>query len=233
MITLFKKELTYYFSNPVGYIVAILFAVFANFLFVKDLFLRGDSSMRPFFDILPWLFLIFIPALTMRIFAEEKRSNTIEILLTLPIVEAVVVMAKFTALLTFSAVALLLTISLPTTLMFVGRLYLPTIAISYFGAFLLSAVFVSISMFFSSLTKNQIVAFLLSILTIFFLIIAGGDFLVSFVPRFILENLNSFSPLYHYGSFLKGLIDLRSVLYFLSLTVLFIFLTTINIERRD
>lgn len=233
MLTLLKKELSYYFNNPVGYIVAILFAVFANFLFIKDLFLRGDSSMRPFFDILPWLFLVFIPALTMRIFAEEKRVNTIEVLLTLPISETNIVIAKFAALLIFSVFILLLTLLVPLTLMLVGKPYLPEIGVAYCGSFLLSAGFISVAVFFSSLTKNQIVAFLCSILTIFLLMVIGGDFLASFVPRFIQENLNSFSPLYHYNNFLKGLVDLRSVVYFASLTTLLIFLTVINLEKRE
>jgi ABC-2 type transport system permease protein len=233
MINLFKKELSYYFNNPIGYIVATLFAIFANFLFIKDLFLRGDSSMRPFFDILPWLFMVFIPALTMRIFAEEKRVNTIEVLLTLPISETNIVIAKFASLLIFSFFTLLLTLLIPVTLISVGKPYLPEIIVGYVGAFLLSASFISLSMFFSSLTKNQIVAFLCSVLTIFLLIVIGGDFLVSFIPRFIEENLNSFSPLYHYDNFLKGLVDLRSIIYFVSLKALFLFLTVINLEKRE
>lgn len=232
MLTLYKKELSYYFNNPIGYIVSILFAVFANFLFIKDLFLRGNSSMRPFFEILPWLFLVFIPALTMRIFSEEKRVNTIEVLLTLPVSETVVVGAKFLALLVFSLFTLLLTLSIPVTLIFVGKPYLPTIIVGYLGAFFLSAGLISLSMFFSSLTRNQIVAFLSSLLTTFVSIVLGGDFLASFIPNPIHRPLSYFSPLYHYGNFLKGLVDLRSVVYFFSLTVLFLFLTVVNLENR-
>jgi len=233
MVNLFKKELSYYFNNPIGYIIAILFAVFANFLFIKDLFLRGDSSMRPFFDILPWLFLIFISALTMRIFAEERRVNTIEVLLTLPISETTIVVAKLFALLIFSGFILLLSLSIPLTLMAIGKPHLLEIIMAYGGVFLLSASFISVSIFFSSLAKNQIVAFLCSVLTIFLLMVVGGDFLAFFIPRFIQENLNFFSPLYHYSNFLKGLVDLRSVVYFISFTMLFVFLTVINLEKRE
>ena len=95
MKNLYKKELNYYLNNPIGYIVVVLFAVFANFLFVKDIFVIGSASMRPFFSILPWLFLVFIPALSMRTLSEEKRVNSIEILLTLPVSETQVVLAKF------------------------------------------------------------------------------------------------------------------------------------------
>jgi len=233
MTNLLKKELSYYFNNPVGYIIAVLFAIFANFLFIKDLFLRGDSSMRPFFDLLPWLLLIFLPALTMRIFAEEKRVNTIEVLLTLPISETSLVLAKFCALLIFSLLILALTFLIPLTLTFIGKPYLPEITVAYGGAFLLSASFIAVSLFFSSSTKNQIVAFLSSVLTIFFLLLLGSDFFASFIPRFLQENLNTFSPLYHYSNFLKGLVDLRSLLYFISFSVLFIFLSVINLEKRD
>src|SRR3989344_5665671 len=108
MKNLYKKEIAYYLNNPIGYIVVILFAVFANFLFVKDIFVVGSASMRPFFSFLPWLFLVFVPALTMRILSEEKRVNTLEVLLTLPVSETQVVLAKFFALLTVAAVGLLL-----------------------------------------------------------------------------------------------------------------------------
>lgn len=233
MSNLFKKEISYYFNNPIGYIIAILFSIFVNFLFVKDLFLRGNSSMRPFFEIFPWLALVFIPALTMRIFAEEKRVNTIEVLLTLPISEGQVVLAKFLALLIFSLFTLTLTFSLPVTLMVIGRPYLPEIIVSYLGASLIFASFISLSMFFSSVTKNQIVAFLTSVLTIFVLIVFGSDFFASFLPRIVHQSLSYFSPIYHYNNFLKGLIDIRSTIYFISLACLFIFLTTINLEKRD
>ncbi len=125
MKTLYKKELSYYFNNPIGYIVMILFAVFANFLYVKDIFVIGSASMQPFFGILPWLLLIFIPALSMRILSEEKRTNTIEILLTLPVSETQIIISKFLALTTLLFVSLLLTFGLPVSLMFLTKIYLP------------------------------------------------------------------------------------------------------------
>src|SRR3990167_478658 len=125
MYTLYKKELGYYLNNPVGYIIVILFGVFANFLFVKDLFLIGTASMKPFFAFIPWLFLIFIPALSMRILSEEKRTNTLETLLTLQISETQIVIAKFLALLTIAAIGLVLTLSLPVSLAVLSGLYLP------------------------------------------------------------------------------------------------------------
>lgn len=233
MKSLFKKELSFYFNNPIGYIIAVLFAVFAQFLFVKDLFLRGDSSMRPFFDLVPWLFLIFVPALSMRMFAEEKRTNTIEVLLSLPINELAIVGAKFCALLFFGAVSLALTVSTPILLSIIGKPTLSEIAVAYGGSVMLLAAFISLSLFFSSLTKNQIIAFLSSVIVIFVLILLGTDFFASFIPRFFQEYLTAFSPISHYDSFLKGLVDVRSVFYFVSFAGLFIFMTMVSVEKRD
>lgn len=233
MLTLFKKELSFYFNNPIGYITAVLFAVFAHFLFIKDLFLRGDSSMRPFFDLLPWLFLIFIPALTMRIFAEEKRTNTLEVLLSLPLNELAIVVAKFLALVFYAGVSLALTFSIPLLLSIIGRPALSEIATAYGGALLLAAAFISLSLFFSSLTRNQIIAFLSSVVVIFFLILLGTDFFASFIPSGAREYFAGFSPIIHYDNFLKGLVDVRSVFYFVSFAGFFIFMTVVSVEKRD
>jgi ABC-2 type transport system permease protein len=185
MKDLYKKELNYYLNNPIGYIVIILFVVFANFLFVKDLFLVGSASMKPFFSIMPWLFLVFIPALAMRIFAEEKRLNTIEILLTLPISETKIVLAKFLALLTLVLIALFLTFSLPISLYYLTKVHFLEIEIGYLGVFLMAGAFLAITVYFSNLTKNQIVAFLTSVLVIFFLIVLSTDFFATITPKFI------------------------------------------------
>lgn len=233
MFTLFKKEALFYFNNPIGYIVSILFACFANFIFIKDLFLRGDSSMRSFFDVLPWLLIIFVPALAMRIFAEEKRTNTLELLLSLPISEFSLVTAKFFGLVFFGSVSLALTFSLPVLLSTIGKPAVSEIIVSYGGSVLLLAGFSALSLFFSSLTKNQIVAFLFSTISLFFLILLGTDFFATVIPHFMSEYVSGLSPLNNYDTFLKGLVDLRSVFYFVSLTILFIFMTVISVEKRD
>jgi len=230
---LYKKELNYYLNNPIGYIIVVLFAVFANFLFIKDIFLIGTASMRPFFGILPWLMIVFVPALTMRTIAEEKRENTIEILLTQPISETQIVLSKFFALLTLIGIGLSLTVGLPISLAFLTKVYLPEILIGYFGLLLLGAGLISLSMFFSSQTKNQVVAFLLSTLVAFFLLVLSTDFTASVLPKFIQDVLSYFTPFYHLQNFIKGLIDLRSLFYFFSLTTIFLFLTVIQLEKRD
>src|SRR3989344_1626708 len=233
MKNLYKKELNYYLNNPIGYIVVLLFAVFANFIFVKDIFVVGSASLRPFFNFLPWLFMVFVPALLMRIFSEEKRANTIEVLLTLPVSEFQIVLAKFLAILTLVGFGLILTLGLSLSLSLLATLYLPEIMVGYLGAILLAALFVALTTFFSSQTKNQVVAFLASALTVFFLLVAGSEFTANLLPQFILDFLLYFSPINHLDNFVKGVIDLRSIFYFVGFTAVFLFFTVINLEKRN
>ena len=233
MKTLYKKELNYYLNNPIGFIIVVLFAVFANFLFVKDIFIVGQASMKPFFVLLPWLFMVFIPALTMRSLSEEKRVNTIEVLLTLPMSETQVVLAKFFALLTIVGLGLILTFGLPISLFFLSRIYFPEIIAGYLGEIFLASFFISLALFFSSQTKNQVVAFLTSIITLFFLLVLGTEFTANVLPRSIQDFLLYFSPINHLQNFVKGVIDLRSILYFVSFTLMFLFLTVVDLEKRS
>lgn len=237
MYALLKKEIQFYLNNPLGYIVLVMFGVFANFMFVKDVFVYGSVSMRPFFQILPWLFLIFVPALSMRLFAEEKRTNTIESLLSLPISEMQIVLAKFLATWAMTGVGLILTLGLPLSVYMLvsqvgARIYLPEILVGYLGQMLLSASFISISLYFSVKTKNQIVAFLGSVITLFFLIVFSTDVVSSVLPPLIQQALNYLSPVTQVDNFIKGVLDVRSLYYFLSLTILFLFLTLVDLEKR-
>jgi len=233
MIDLYKKELGYYLNNPIGYIIIVVFGLFANFLFIKDIFVIGSASMRPFFSLVPWLLIVFVPALAMRIFAEEKRTNTIEVLLTMPITETGVVLAKFFALLTLVFFSLTLTISLPVSLAVMSKLYLPEIIIGYFGLILLGASFASLAMFFSSLTKNQVTAFLVSVVILFLISLFSSDFFGSVFPKIIKDYLGYFGPLYHLNNFVKGVVDFRSLFYFLSFITTFFILTIVELKKRD
>jgi len=230
---IYRKELNSYLNNPVGYIIIVLFAVFANFLFIKDLFAVGSASMRSFFAIIPWLMLVFVPAVSMKAIAEERRTNTIETLLALPLSETEIVVGKFLAILTVVAMALALTLALPIALFFTSKLYLPEIIAAYAGTLLFAGALAAISLFFSSLTKNQVVSFLLSALVIFLLLMITSDFTSNVIPRVIQDNLGYFGLLYHLQNFVKGLLDLRSVFYFVSLIACFLFLSVISLERRD
>ncbi len=233
MKKLYQKELNYYLNNPLGYIILILFSVFANFWYVKDVFVVGTASMRSFFDSVPWFLMIFIPALTMRIFAEEKKVNTIEVLLTLPIKEWQIILAKFFALLTLIVVGLLLTISLPLSLSFLSKIYLPEVLVGYLGLILFSAMMIAFSMIFSLLTKNQIVAFLISFLGIFSFLVLGSEFFAGVVPRFINDLIIYYTPLYHLSFFNRSILELRSMVYFLSFTLAFLLVNEFFLENRD
>lgn len=233
MKALIKKEFSYYLNTPVGYIVAIIFAAFSNFLFVKDIFAVGSASMRPFFGLIPWLFVVFIPAITMRSFAEEKRLNTIETILTLPLSEFQIVLAKYISLVLFAAIGVALTLSLPISLSILSQLSPLEIIVSYFGVILTASAFISCGLFFSSLTKNQMVAFLSSAIVLFIFVVLSLDFFSTILPKIIQDYLVYFSPAYHLQNFTKGVIDARSVFYFVSFSALFLLLTVIHLEKRD
>ena len=170
---IFKREFVSYFNSPIAYIFVAIFLVVTNWLFFQKFFLSAEVSMRNWFSLLPWVFLLLAPALTMRSWAEEKKSGTIEFLLTLPIRDTEVVLAKFFSSLGFLALSLLLSLSVPITLAFLGDLDGGVIFAAYVGALLLGAMYISIGLFISSLTSNQIVAFLLSLAVLFTLFIIG------------------------------------------------------------
>ncbi|MBU2416256.1 ABC transporter permease subunit, partial [Patescibacteria group bacterium] len=159
---LFKKELISYFNSPIAYIFIGVFLIVGNWLFFNYFFLIGQASMRNYFAILPWIFLFLSPAITMRLWAEEKKSGTIEFLLTLPITDWQAVLSKFFGALVFMFIALLLSITLPITVAILGNVDLGPIIGSYLGALFLGGSYLALGLFISSLTKNQIIAFILS-----------------------------------------------------------------------
>ncbi len=232
MKTLFKKELQYYLNNPVGYIVIVIFSATINFLYVKDIFVVGVASMKQFFSLLPWVLLFFLPALSMRLFSEEKRAHTLEVLLTLPVTETQIVFSKFLALLTIVATSLLLTCALPFYLALTTKLYLPEVIVGYFGIILFSSLLLSLSLFCSLKTNNQIVAFLISLFIIFVLLGLSSELFSSLIPAPISSVMPFFLPLSHLQNFLKGVIDMRSVIYFLSSTLLLLIITIFDLEKR-
>lgn len=237
MKALIRKELGHFFNNPFGFIVLVVFALFANFLFVKDVFVVGTISMRQFFVMVPWIGMIFIPALAMRSLADERKSNTIEVLRTLPLSELHIVLAKAVVLIIVSAIGLCLTMGLPISLSLIAStagssLYLPEIVIGYAGLLLYFALGISITVFFSSMTSNQVVAFLLGSVVLFILNLLGTDFMATVLPKIIQDALVFVSPLNHLDTFVKGTIDFRAVFYFFSVPFVFLLLTVLDLEKR-
>lgn len=233
MLALFKKEVRYYLNNPIGYIVLILFGVSINFLYMKDVFVIGSVSLPSFFGLFPWIFLIFIPALAMRAFSEEKRLNTIELLLTLPISETQIVFAKFFTYIFLVKIGLLLTLTIPVSFFFLTHIYLPEVLINYIGCVFMASSFIAVTMFFSSLTKNQIVSFLFSIITLFLMLGISSELLSSILPKFVQDILIYLGPIYHFQNFMKGILDIRSIYYFLSITGIFLYLTILQFKRKQ
>lgn len=233
MKALYKKELMQLLNSPVGYSVPIVFALFLGYLFIKDVFVVGSASLKPFFSVAPWLLFILIPALSMRSISEEKRANTIEILMTLPLSEGVIVFAKLLSLFTVVAITLCLTLSVPLVLGYISALYLPEIIVGYIGLLLLSLLYLSFSLYISSRVSNQIASFSISAIILFLVTTLSSDFLANLLPKTAQDLLLFGSPLLHLDNFVKGVVDLRSLSYFAMLIVLFFKLTIIELQKRS
>jgi len=229
---LFKKELMGYFNSPIAYIFIGVFLVVGNWLFFKWFFVIGQASMRNYFSLLPWIFLFLSPALTMRLWAEEKRSGTIEFLLTLPVTTWQVVLAKFFGSLVFMFISLLLTISLPLTVASIGNVDFGPIIGSYIGALLLGGSYLSLGLFVSSLTKNQIIAFILSLGACFFAFMIGEGFVLAGAPGFLAPILKFLGLGSHFGNIAKGVIDSKDIIYYISFILIFLWLNERVIRIR-
>ncbi|MEI6681727.1 MAG: gliding motility-associated ABC transporter permease subunit GldF [Bacteroidota bacterium] len=241
MFTLFKKEINGFLNSLIGYIVMIVFLLMTGlFLWVFPLEFNildfGFASLDGLFILAPFVFLFLIPAITMRSFADEKKSGTLELLMTQPLTDLQVIMAKY-----FAGIVLVM-ISLLPTLVYYGSVYLlglpagnldsGSIWGSYLGLLFLGASFVAIGIFASSITDNQIVSFILAVFICFFLYM-GFEFIYNFVVSgktgLIIESLGLNA---HYSSMSRGVIDSRDLIYFLSVTALFVLLTKLSLESR-
>ncbi len=241
MITLLKKEINEFFSSITGYIVLTVFLlatglfmwVFPGQYNVMD---SGYATLNTLFTLAPWIFLFLVPAVTMRMIADEKKSGTMELLLTRPITDMQIVTAKY-----FSAIILVLLALIPTLIYFFSVYYLgnPQGSIdvggttgSYIGLFFLAAIYSAIGVFASSLTNNQIIAFIIAVIISFFFYM-GFDFLGSMtifssIDTFIIDlGINS-----HYKSMSRGVIDTRDIIYFVSVVVVFLYLTKSIVQSR-
>ncbi|MBN2659401.1 MAG: ABC transporter permease subunit [Spirochaetales bacterium] len=231
ILTVFKREFRSYFFSPIAYIIMTIFLVITGWFFFSTFFLAGRADMRDFFNLLPLIFAFTIPAVTMRVFAEEYRSGSFEILATLPLDKKEIVAGKF-----FAAHALTLLMIAPTliyaiSISTIGSLDWGPVIGGYLGAILLSGAFTAIGIFASSLTHNQIVAFIISVSISFFLTVI--DNMLILIPGFLVGFFQFLGTGYHFGSIAKGVIDSRDIIYFLS--VIFIALYSsylVNMEKK-
>jgi len=230
ILTILKKELRGYFYSPVAYIVIVVFLAITGWFFTSNLFVIGLVSMRGAFDIIPFILLFFIPAITMRTFSEEKKSGTIELLLTKPITDMEIVLGKFLATFVFTVFTLIPTLVYLISLSLLGPIDLGSILSAYIGILLTCGIYISIGLFASSLTENQVVAFIVSFLAIFILFVLNK--ILVFLPVSLASFLEYISTDYHYMSFSRGVIDTRSLIYFLSGISIFLLLTRASLEKR-
>ncbi len=233
-LAIFKRELKSYFSSSVGFVFIIFYILVSNafFFFVQDFFKQGQVSMRYYFAALPWIFLFFVPAVTMRLWAEEKKLGTLEVLLTMPLREIEVVLGKFLAAFVFILVALLCSVTIPITLGILGKPDFGVMAGSYIGALLLGAAYLAIGLFISSLAENQVVAFIISLAVIFCLLLTGVAPVYLNQLGTIAHVFEYISLLSHFNNVTRGVIDSRDVVYYLSMIALFLWLNVKNIEAR-
>jgi ABC-2 type transport system permease protein len=225
-----RRELRAFFDSPAAYVVLSVFLLLTGWFFSSTLFLENVASLRAVFDVVPFLFLFFIPALTMSTLAEERRSGTLELLLTMPVRDVQVVLGKLLAVVLFLALALVLTMGYALTLSLLGDLDFGAAVGGYLGLFLFGMTCGAIGIFASSLTRNQIVAFILAFGIIFVLFLL--DKVTAFVPGWMAGVLQYLGLDYHYQNLLRGVIDSRDVLYYVSLTFFAILLTTYHLARR-
>ncbi len=237
-ITILKRELSGYFATPVAYVFIVIFLVLTG-VFTFDLggfFERGQADLRPFFDFHPWLYLFLIPAVSMRLWAEERRSGSVELLLTLPLPLWATVTGKFLAAWAFAGIALALTFPMWITVNVLGDPDNGTILAAYLGSLLMAGGFLAIGSGISALTKSQVIAFVITVVICFCFLLAGFppvlDLFSGWAPPVVVDAISSFSFLTHFDSISKGVIDLRDLVFFFSLIAAALFANVIVIDLR-
>jgi len=231
---IWRKEFRTFWYSPIAYIVITVFLVLMSWLFFKGFFVMNNADMRSYFQLLPWAFLFLMPALTMRQWAEERKSGTIETLMTKPVSELQVVLGKYLATASFLLIILLLT--LPVTFTVIGlsqsKADWSVLVTSYLGALLLGLAYIALGGWVSSFTSNQIVAFILGVALIFILVVVGEGIVTYFVPGWLAPPLAYLGLAQHFQSMQRGVIDTRDLLYYASVIFLFLYLTVRTVESR-
>jgi len=225
-----KRELKSYFNSPIAYIVITIFLLITGWFFFNSLFIAEQASLRGLFAMIPFIFMFFAPAVSMRLISEEKRSGTIEVLATLPVKDWEIILGKFLSALILLSIAILLTLTYALTLSFMGNLDEGSLVGGYLGLILVGATYLSAGVFTSSLTKNQVVAFVISFVIVFALFML--DKVVIFFPGFLAGFLEYISVDYHFSNIARGVIDSRDIIYYLSVIFFFLILAVRSLESR-
>jgi len=235
---LFRREFSSFFATPVAYVFIGIFLVLSGVFtfFVGGFYERGQADLLPFFNFHPWLYLFLVPAIAMRSWSEERKSGTIELLMTLPINTWQAMLAKHLAAWAVLGLSLLLTFPLWLTVNYLGNPDNGIIVAAYFGSWLMAGAFLSIGMCMSALTKNQVIAFILSVVVCFIFVVSGSNIVLdafkSWAPSVVIDVVASFSFLTHFEAMAKGVIALDDVMYFLLVTICWLFAGLVLIEQK-
>ena len=237
-LTLARREFRGYFATPVAYVFIVIFLVLTGLFtfYVGGFYERGQADLEAFFRFHPWLYMLLIPAISMRLWSEERKSGTIELLMTLPVSLTEAVLGKFLAAWAFTGIALLLTFPVWLTVNYLGNPDNTVILAGYLGSLLMAGGFLAIGSCISALTKNQVVAFVISFVICFAFNLSGFplvlDFFKGWAPQAVVDVISSFSFLTHFNSIQKGVIDLRDLVYFGTLIAFWLYANMLAIESR-
>lgn len=227
---IFKKEFTSYFISPIAYIVISIFLLVTGWFFFTTFFLYGQANLRNFFGMLPIIFSFVVPAITMRLFSEELNVGSYETLLTMPVTFRDVVLGKFLAAVAFIAAMLVPTLAYPITVSFLGELDWGPVAGGYLGAVLLGATFSAIGLFASSLTRNQIIAFIIGVTICFILTLI--DKMLFLLPQSLVGFMEYLGADFHFENISKGILDSRDIVYFVSVSFVGLYAAHLAMQER-
>ncbi|MBM3879151.1 MAG: ABC transporter permease [Verrucomicrobia bacterium] len=237
ILTIGKRELAAYFSSPLAYVFIVIFLLLSGFFTfnVGGFFERGEASLAAFFVWHPWLYLFLVPAVGMRLWSEERRLGTIELLLTMPVTAWQTIVGKFAASWLFLGIALALTFPLVFTVNHLGDPDLGMVFCGYLGSLLMAGAYLAVSCFTSAMTRSQVVSFIVSVVICLFLILAGWPPVtkeLGWAPAWMLDLVSSFSVMPHFESFQRGVIDSRDLAFFLSVIAFSLFTTGVIIRSH-
>jgi ABC-2 type transport system permease protein len=233
-----KREFAGYFNTALAFVFVVIFVSLTSAFafYVGNMFGRGQADLAVFFQYHPWLYLMLVPAIAMRLWAEERKAGTIELLMTLPIAPWQAILGKYLAAWAFIGVALALTFPIWITVNVLGNPDNGVIVASYIGSFLMAGAYLAIGSFISALTKNQVIAFIVSALICFLFIMAGLNLVLGFMrewaPAFVVSGLESMSFLSHFQQITRGIIGLPTLIFYLSLIAFFLFANTLAVEQK-
>ena len=236
LTTIFKRELRAYFATPVAYVFIVTFLVLTGVatFYMGSFYERGQADLEPFFQFHPWLYMFLLPAISMRLWSEERKAGTLELLLTLPVPLGAAVVGKFLAAWAFTAIALLGTLPLWITVNYLGEPDNTVIFAGYVGSLLMAGGFLAIGACVSALTKNQVIAFVVSFVICFAFNLSGFpmviDMFSAWAPQAIVDVISSFSFLTHFNAIVKGVIDVRDLVFFATLIAFWLYANVLAIE---